>query len=239
MTDVALASSIHGGTSDGYPDDSWFWPILAEYRDREGRTLREAEHHWLGVSGRDAEAVARAIDDDQWNLSPKCEMFVRYLLEVIETRFARNEEFTYLEFGTCFGTTITNVLRYFHRAKGIGLEVTPERFEVGSWLANRVDESYKLGGRLQLRCSQLTQAMIEPNSIDVVFMDTDHRYPDDYEYVMYLLDQGILRHGFLFVGDDPMHTGTCQARERFIAQQSDKFGITTSPQKNLWWFEAH
>ena len=51
-----------------------------------------------------------------------------------------------------------------------------------------------------------------------------------------LLDRDILREGFLFAGDDPMHTGTKQARERFLRENEGVYRIETRTDQNLWWF---
>lgn len=221
-----------------HPDNSWYWPHFDAYRDPQGRTLEEAENEWLENADLPPDQIAEIITKQQWKLSPKPESDTRFMLQVMEAFFNPIEPLTYFEFGTCFGTTITTVLRKFSCARGIGLEVNPARYDVSRWIGQQVCDEFDLTDRLDLRNCSLTEAKLKPNSIDVVFMDTNHRYPDDYQYICHLLGSGALREGFLFLGDDPMHSGTDQARKQFISEQSDNYRIITRPDKNLWWFTA-
>ncbi len=217
-------------------EHSWFWPVLSEYQDSQGRALEEAEHDWVKTSNNPCEVIDSFIAQRKWRWSPTSERFTGYIIELIESFRDREEPFRYLEFGTCFGTTIASVLRHFRQARGIGLEIIPSRFDVTRWLIGRVDHDFRVSDRIDLRPVGLYEAQLEANSVDVVFMDTDHRYPDDHDYIRYLLDGDILRPGFLFIGDDPMHTGTKLARERFIQENDGRYHIETLPQENLWWF---
>ena len=217
-------------------DDSWFWPLLERYRDQHGSTLAEAERAWLCATGAAPDVIDRCITEGQWRLSPKSERSTRHLITLIERFHAVDDPFTYLEFGTCFGTTILSILRHFREARGIGLEANPSRFSVSRWLAECMRDEFELGNRLELRQGSILDTGLTADSVDVVFMDTDHRYPDDYDYMRCLLDRDILREGFLFAGDDPMHTGTKQARERFLRENEGVYRIETRTDQNLWWF---
>lgn len=217
-------------------DDSWFSPVLDHYRDPQGRTLEQAEAAWLVASDNPPDVIDRALAADRWKLSPKSEHHTTHLLRLIERFFGRDDAFTYLEFGTCFGTTLVSVMRHFQRAGAIGLEINPARFDITRWLVDRMREPFVLGDRVALHLCGLTDAPLPAASVDVVFMDTNHRYPDDYEYIVQLLGRRVLTDGFLFVGDDPLHTGTCQSRERFIREYATRFTIETCTRRNLWWF---
>ena len=67
-------------------------------------------------------------------------------------------------------------------------------------------------------------------------MDTNHVYPEEYDLILHFLDRDLLRRGFLFVVDDPTHSGTDSALQQFLRERSDEFKILTSAEKNLWWF---
>ncbi len=99
-----------------------------------------------------------------------------------------------------------------------------------------MDKQWNLSGRVKLYKASILNIPLEPNSLDAVFMDTSHIYPDDYEYIKYLTTSGILHRGFLFIGDDPVDAGTDKARQRLIAEEGAKYKIITRPDKNLWWF---
>ena len=217
-------------------DHSWFWPLLDRYRDQQGNTLEGTEIVRVQASGASPQVIDRLIAERQWQFSPKSEPAMQRLIQLIESAHGPSDSFTHLEFGTCFGTTIASVLQHFRNARGIGLEMDPARFRVSEWLVKQVGRSCDLAGRLSLQQTNLLEAELSPDSVDVVFMDTDHRYPDDYGYLMHLLAGPILRPGFLFIGDDPLHTGTKQARERLIREQSHFLDIATRPDWNLWWF---
>ena len=47
-------------------DDSWFWPWLARYRDREGRTLEEVERVRLQELQAAPQVVERSITRKEW-----------------------------------------------------------------------------------------------------------------------------------------------------------------------------
>ena len=218
------------------PDQSWYWPVLEEYRDSNGRTLEEAENDWIAASDLPVEQVSKMVSTQQWTLSPKPESATRFMMQIIEAFYHPNDEFSYLEFCTCFGTTIATVLKHFENAHGIGLEMNPSRFAVSSWLADRMRNEFHLDNRLSIQQNNLLDADLAPKSIDIVFMDTNHRYPDDYDYVIHLLKSGILSEDFIFIGDDPMHTGTQRAREQLILEFKQQYRFITRPDKNLWWF---
>ncbi len=219
-----------------YPDASWFWPILEEYRDSEGRTLEEAEFANAGEFFKSGTECKQAIATRRWMSSPKSEKDVQQLLTLLEAFFRPDEDFTYLEFGTCFGTTFAPVLAHFANASGIGLEVNKPRFNVTYWLMQRMDERWNLVKRSELHRASVLDVLFAPNSIDAVFMDTSHVFPDDLEYIRHLTSNGILRKGFVFVVDDPLHSGTDITRRQFIREESAKYEIITRPDKTLWWF---
>ncbi len=217
-------------------DDSWFWPVLEQYRDDEGHTLGEAEQAWLQASTLPREVIDKAVSTQQWRSSPKSARGVGFVIDLIESRFDRNDSFTYLEFGVCFGTTIASVLQHFHNARGIGLEINPARRHVAKWVCDHVADRFALSGRVNIMSHSVLDAPLAPDCIDVVMMDTDHRYPDDLNYVEHVLRCGALREGFLFIGDDPMHTGTQRAREQFTSEHSSTYSVEVSERQNLWWF---
>jgi hypothetical protein len=219
-----------------YFDNSWFWPFLDEYRDPEGRTLEEVEFSQVPMKFESELERENAIKVRRWAWSPKSEKEVNQLLNLLEGFFHLDEQFTYLEFGACFGTTFCSVLARFPNAKGIGLEVDQYRFDVTKWLIERLDKQFSLVNRVKLYNQSVLDAPLEQNSIDVVLMDTNHKYPDDFDYVMHLINSGVLRKNFLFIGDDPLHTGTDIARKRFIEEHSHSHKIITRKDKNLWWF---
>jgi hypothetical protein len=107
-----------------YPDSSWFWSVLEEYRDCDGRTLEEVElANTVEIFKCETERK-EAIASKRWTWSPKSEKGVDHLITLLETFFHPDESFTYLEFGTCYGTTLARVLAHFKNARGIGLEVS-------------------------------------------------------------------------------------------------------------------
>jgi predicted O-methyltransferase YrrM len=221
-----------------YPDRSWFWPILDEYRDSSGRTLHEVE---LANSFEffNSESLRReAVANKRWTWSPKTEVGVDQLIALLEAFFDPDESFTYLEFGTCFGTTFTRVLGHFQNARGIGLEVNRGRAEVTRWLVGRMDPLWHLRERVELYHTSILELPLQPDSVNAVLMDTNHVYPDEFEFIMHLLGKRILRRGFVFVIDDPAHTGTDTTRKRFIAEHGDHYKNITRIDKNLWWFFA-
>jgi len=201
-----------------YPDDSWFWSTLDEYRDGKGRTISE-------------------IDYPRWRLSPKPERQVDYLIQVINDHFEKTDGFSYFEFGVCFGTTFTQVLSWFSKANGLGLEFDPIRFEVAKWMINRPSGNKNLTGRTRFHQISFEDYPLPADSIDVVFMDTDHDYPDEFNFIIRLLKSGALRKNFLFLVDDPFHTGTDIARGKLIEGHSDNLEIHTVAEWSLWWFK--
>ena len=207
-----------GSMKSDYPDDSWFWPILDEYRDGKGRTISE-------------------IDYPRWRLSPKPERQVNYQIQVINDHFGPTDCFSYFEFGVCFGTTFTQVLSWFPKANGIGLEINPKRFEVAKWMVERPFGGKNLAGRTRFHQIGFEDYPLSANSIDVVFMDTNHQYPDEFNYIIRLLESGALRKNYLFLIDDPFHTGTDIARRRLIEERSDSLEIHTVGEWGLWWFK--
>jgi len=221
-----------------YPNNSWFWRFLEEYRDAQGRTLEEAELANAFEIFQSETERKKAIAARRWTWSPKSEKEVTYLTTLLEAFFHPDETFTYLEFGTCFGTTLTRVLGHFKNACGIGLEINPTRSDVTRWLISRMDATWNLSQRVKLFKGSIVDVSLEPKSVDVVFMDTNHVYPDEFEYITYILKSNLLRDGFVFVGDDPLHTGSDTTRRRFIAEQSRNYRIITREDKNLWWFSA-
>ena len=130
------------------------------------------------------------------------------------------------------------MLRHFSHARGIGLEMDLRRYDVSAWLIQQIGRQFDLGERVSLEQTNLLDTSLAPHSVDVVFMDTDHRYPQDYEYITYLLDSHILRPDFLFIGDDPYHTGTQEARRRLESEPCHRLDIETRPDWNLWWFRS-
>jgi hypothetical protein len=221
-----------------YPNHSWFWSVLEKYRDREGHTLEEVELANAVEIFKCETERKEAIASKRWTWSPKSEEGVDHLIMLLEAFFHPDETFTYLEFGTCYGTTIARVLAHFKNARGIGLEVSQVRSDVARWLINRMDADWHLSKRVEVHKASILDVPLEPNSVDAVLMDTNHLYPDEYEYIMHLTRNNILRKGFIFAVDDPLHTGTDTTRKRFIAEHSDKYKSITRSDKNLWWFFA-
>lgn len=223
-----------------YPHTSWFWSVLEEYRDAAGQTLEEAACAWIRSSDLFASERQReeAVATRRWVWAPRSEAGVEHMIHLLHSFFHPESAFTYLEFGTCFGTTLARMLAAFKNAHAIGVEVHQARFEVTRWLINRMDAQWHLSNRVELQRASILDVSLPPASVDVVFMDTNHLYPDDFEFIMYLTTSGVLRQGFVFIGDDPLHTGTHLARQRFIAEQSARYQIVTKPAKNLWWFLA-
>lgn len=226
---------------DHQPNDSWYWELLRRYRDRSGRTLKEAEMAWMAHSDIfDSEAQRREfLTTNRWTLSPRPAggpHGVNVLINLISSFFGADEEFTYLEFGMCFGTTFAQVLGHFKNACGIGVELVPERCEVARWVVNEMNQRWALNPRVDIQCSSILEARIPPGSVDVVFMDTSHKYPHDYEFVNRLVKGGHMKPKFLFIGDDPLHTGTDEARRRLIVEWSHRYKFITRSDLNLFWF---
>jgi hypothetical protein len=219
-----------------YPSHSWYWSLLEKYRDSEGRSLAEAElaHAEFKCDIERKEAIASR----RWTRSPKSGKGVVHLIALLEAFFHPDESFTYLEFGCCYGTTLARVLAHFKNARGIGLEVNRTRSDVTRWLLDRVDSDWHLAHRVKLYNASVLDVPLESNSIDAVLMDTNHLYPDEYKYILHLTSNNILRKGFIFAVDDPLHSGTDTTRKRFIAEQGDKYRSITREDMNLWWFFA-
>ncbi len=218
------------------PDGSYFWPLLAEYRSPEGLTIDQAEANALRRRGFDNDAVQTRMDVHRWMLSPKPQREIEMLLGRIGKRFPASAPVTYLEFGTCYGTTFCAVMSYLEAANGIGLEIDPHRFDVTRWMVERVGSQIGFADRVTLLNTGVLEAKLEKHSVDLVLMDTNHRYPDDYDFVMRLIDGEVLRPGFLFIGDDPTQDGIDTSRRRFIDEHSARFHIETRADFNLWWF---
>ncbi|MFQ5503051.1 MAG: hypothetical protein ACE5EQ_12270 [Phycisphaerae bacterium] len=211
-----------------YPDESWFWPVLDEYRDASGRTLIECERDVLIQS--EPEHIDTMLRERSWKTWPKPAHRVEQMIQVITAFRNPNEPIGYLEFGTCWGTTFLSVMQAFPKARGTGLEITPHRCEVSRWMVKRTGDN-----RSEIRNESITQAKLDTESIDVVFMDTNHG-EDDYDFIRHVLDSGWLRRHWLFVCDDPNHSGTKIARERLMRDFDDTYKIITRPDINLWWF---
>jgi hypothetical protein len=109
----------------------------------------------------------------------------------------------------------------------------PVRSDVTQWLMNRMDAEWHLLNRVQLHNASILDVPFKPDSVDAVLMDTNHLYPDEYDYIMHLISNNILRKGFLFAIDDPLHTGTDTTRRRFIADQGGMYKNITREDKNL------
>jgi predicted O-methyltransferase YrrM len=223
------------------PNESWYWKKLAAYRDKQGRTLKQAELAWMEHANVFcSEAMRREfLTTNRWMSSPRPSsgpLGVSVLAELIGAFYGLEDDFTYLEFGLCFGTTFAQILGTFKNARGIGIEIVPERFEVAQWMIEQADATWKLQGRAQLRCSSVLQANLPESSVDVVFMDTSHAYPDEYHMVRHLFDAGMIKPKFLFVGDDPMHSGTDVTRRRLITEWGERYKFITRPDLNLYWF---
>jgi hypothetical protein len=217
---------------------SWYWPLLERYRDQEGRTLAQSEYAWLSRPGvfDDEDVQDQFLKSGRWALSPRPGESVGAITQLIGAFFAPEEAFNYLEFGACFGTTFAAVMGQFPNAHGIALEQVPERAAVARWLIQEMDVKWNLAARTEVRTHSVLETDLSRASVDVVFMDTDHGYPGDYDYVMYLLDSGALAPGFLFIGEDPFHTGTDTSRRRLISELSDAYKFITRPDLNLFWF---
>ncbi len=220
------------------PDDSYFWPLLAAYRDAEGRTIVETEEAALRARGMGELDVKARMQGHRWMSSPKPQREINMLLGLIGTHFTADAPITYLEFGTCYGTTFSAVMSYLTAAQGIGLEIDPYRFDVSQWVVTQAGAQMGFADRVTLLNAGVLEAPLERQSVDLVLMDTNHRYPDDYEFVMRLIDDEILRPGFLFVGDDPTQAGTDTSRKRFIEEHGNRFAIEIRTDLNLWWFTA-
>ena len=218
------------------PDDSYFWPLLAAYRSPANQTIEQAEATSLRARGFSNEDVHQRMSVNRWMLSPKPQREIEMLLARIGERFPTASPITYLEFGTCYGTTFCAVMSYFEAAVGIGLEIDPHRFDVTRWMVEHVGVQMGFADRTTLLNTGILEAPLEKHSVDLVLMDTNHRYPDDYDFVLRLIDEEILRPGFLFLGDDPTQDGTDTSRRRFIEEHSDRFHVETRTDLNLWWF---
>jgi len=214
-----------------YPSECWYWPVLDEYRDADGRTLVECDLAWMAKCRPDY--VDQYRRERGWQWSPKPAAHVAHMIQVLSAFFNPVEPMTYLEFGSCWGTTLASVLSAFPRAHAIGLEPNPYRYDVTRFMLDRTG----VAGRASLRCCAVQEADVAPNSVDVVFMDTNHT-EEDYDYILHVLGSGWLRRHWLFVGDDPEHTGTKVARERFIERFAGTYHIITRPDLNLWWFRG-
>lgn len=162
-------------------------------------------------------------------------MMLRFLNDFLD----KDRAFNYLEFGICFGTTFGMVMSNFTNANGFGLEIDPNRFEVCKWIVDCMGKAIGFQDRVTLKCGGILEQKLEPNSIDVVFMDTNHTALDDYDFIMHIINSGALREDFLFVGDDPTHSGTDESRKQFIDRHSDQYHIVTRVDMNLWWFKEH
>lgn len=223
----------------GYPSASWYWPILEQYRDSQGRTLEESELNWIAADQSELFVASRKeeyLTTKKWMSSPRPAADVDHVVHLIESHFPVDGAFTYLEFGACFGTTISQVMSRFPNARGIGVEFVPARYDVVKYTLQQKDAEWNLVKRVELLQGSILKAPLRPDSIDVVFMDTNHVFPDEYNYVKHLLDGGFLRKGFLFIGDDPLHTGTDETRRYFIEKHGGEFKVITHEGWNLWWF---
>lgn len=210
----------------------WYAPHLDAYRDERSRSLDELERGWR----RYAVPASAARSAGGWRETATDPATTSHLLRLIEGFFEPADAFTYLEFGTGFGSNLGSVLQHFRNARAIGVEPNGRRLAVTRWLTRRVDAAFDLADRLELHESTVVRAPLAPHGIDVVFMNTEHRYPEGYAYVAHLLDGGFLRDGFLFVGVGPMSDGTRTTRERLTRDRFGELRVLTRADWNLWWF---
>ena len=132
---------------------------------------------------------------------------------------------TYLEFGACCGTTVLSVQEHFPRAKVIAFEPMPDRTAVYEELR----EFVRLPGRVTW-IEDIFEHHIEgiramhPEGISAVYMDTNHKYPNDLWYLEALLvDRPLLAEDGLLICDDRFHSGTRQSINEFLARHSRDF----------------
>ena len=215
-------------------EKAWYWKYLSEFRSSEGRSLEEIE----------LERANKLIQElgpenwwlDRWKLSPKPFSDVLEMIKVVERFFPQDAPLRYLEFGCCFGTTFTWFLKHFHNAMGVGLEVMDFRYEVSRWLLQRMEDEWNLKGRWEVHHKSVMEMPFSRHSFDIVFMDTNHM-ETDYEYIIHLIKNEYVKPNFLFLGDDPFHTGTKISREKFIEKYGDQYPVITDSQYNLWYFQ--
>ena len=220
------------------PDDSFFWPLLQNYRSPTGQTIVESEIASMKSWGFSEERIAEDMSTNRWMSSPKPQRDTIGMLSLLAGLVPVESEVGYLEFGTCFGTTFSSVMSLYPNGHGTGLEKDPGRYQISKYVIESVGREMGFLDRINLHNASISEFELKPNSLDIVFMDTDHKYPNDYNYIHRLLDSGALRDGFVFVGDDPFHSGTDTSRLRFIDESSDEFEIQTDEALDLFWFRT-
>ncbi len=201
-------------TAKTYPDKSWFWPILDKYRDADGHTLEEIK------------------EAEQWTWQPKTEESLEQLITLLEDLFSIDEAFTYLEFGTCFGTTLTRLLTHFKKARAIGIETDEAKFKITHWLIEQMDRQRQLSNRVKLYNIHFNDVSLKAHSIDLIFMDGSHKYPDDFDLIMQLLTSDVLREVFLLVGE--LTVQNQETQNKLIKEVGEHYNVIIKPDENLW-----
>ncbi len=201
----------------GYSD--WFWPILNQYRDSNGRALSELER-------------LAFHDDHIIEFSPTPEYQTVFMIDLIEKFFSRDTPLTYVEFGTCFGTTFSSILHYFNNMKGIGFDRCAHRFHISQWMLGCVDKKMEY----ELHQCDVIDYSFQKESIDIVFMDTDHIFEEEMRSFNFFFDNQYLSENFLFLCDDPMHSGTKKFRESIVNELPNGVAYSLEQAFNLFYF---
>jgi len=129
---------------------------------------------------------------------------------------------SYLEFGAACGTTLLLVAECFPEIAAIGIEPLPKRKAIFEAIRARcpfdTEKIHWITGVFEDHVAELRRRF--PTGIDVIYMDTNHKYPNDLNYLnCILVDEKLLAPGGLLICDDRYHTGTAQSVNEFLEKQ--------------------
>jgi hypothetical protein len=125
---------------------------------------------------------------------------------------------SFLEFGACCGTTSLSVMEEFPDCRIIAFEPMRDRTAV----FDELRRALPIGGRITW-IEDILEHHLEgvramfPDGLSAIYMDTNHKYPNDLWYLEHLLvDAPLLAEDGLFICDDRMHSGTRRSVSEFL-----------------------
>lgn len=140
-------------------------------------------------------------------------------------RLGPNGPKTYLEFGACCGTTMLSVLEHFPACEVIAFEPMPDRTAIYEEIRRFVPVT----GRITW-IADIFEHHIEgiramhPEGISAVYMDTNHKFPNDLWYLeAILVDSPLLAPDGLLICDDRFHSGTRRSVTEFLRRHGHRF----------------
>lgn len=132
---------------------------------------------------------------------------------------------SFLEFGACCGTTSLTVLEHFPECRIVAFEPIHERTLVYEELRRLTPIEGRITWIEDILEHHLEglRAMF-PDGVSAIYMDTNHKYPNDLWYLESLLvEQPLLSPEGLLICDDRMHSGTRRSVTEFLRRHGARF----------------